>query len=132
MLHQEASNAELSSSLIVLQIKASAEAWTYCWLFSVEDMRNSHLKEVRAAWRGLVQFPLSVAMHTGTSRLTRYLLHSCISVDRLWLPVLRLPLPSPAVLFLALAAKSRTTSLLLVSHPLRHLHQNRPHVLWPE
>ncbi|CED82276.1 mrna turnover protein 4-like protein [Phaffia rhodozyma] len=37
---------------LIEAVRESADEWTYCWLFNVGDMRNSHLKEVRAAWRG--------------------------------------------------------------------------------
>lgn len=35
---------------LIDSIKESSDKWTYCWLFTVGDMRNSHLKDVRSAW----------------------------------------------------------------------------------
>ncbi len=37
---------------LVESVRASVDAYKYVWLFSVGDMRNDSLKEIRREWKG--------------------------------------------------------------------------------
>ncbi|KAH8104735.1 ribosomal protein L10-domain-containing protein [Cristinia sonorae] len=36
---------------LMQEVQANADKWSYCWLFEVGNMRNSHLKTVRKLWK---------------------------------------------------------------------------------
>jgi mRNA turnover protein 4 len=45
-----------SKVALVNEIRANIDQFDHVWLFSVGDMRNEGLKEVRAQWRGTGRF----------------------------------------------------------------------------
>ncbi|KAK4686408.1 mRNA turnover protein 4, partial [Tremellales sp. Uapishka_1] len=45
-----------SKQALVNEVRAQIDAFDHVWLFSVGDMRNEGLKEVRAQWRGTGRF----------------------------------------------------------------------------
>jgi mRNA turnover protein 4 len=45
-----------SKLALVNEIRANIDQFDHVWLFSVGDMRNEGLKEVRAQWRGTGRF----------------------------------------------------------------------------
>jgi len=36
---------------LMREVQENADKWSYCWLFEVGNMRNSHLKTVRKLWK---------------------------------------------------------------------------------
>lgn len=45
-----------SKHALVNQVRSQIDLFDHVWLFSVGDMRNEGLKEVRAQWRGTGRF----------------------------------------------------------------------------
>lgn len=45
-----------SKAALVNQLRSAIDEYDHVWLFSVGDMRNEGLKEVRAQWRGSGRF----------------------------------------------------------------------------
>ena len=45
-----------SKAALVNQLRAAIDQYDHVWLFSVGDMRNEGLKEVRSQWRGSGRF----------------------------------------------------------------------------
>ncbi|KAG8785777.1 mRNA turnover and ribosome assembly protein [Ceratobasidium sp. 428] len=37
---------------LIAQIRENAQKWKYAWVFTVGDMRNSALKDIRSQWKG--------------------------------------------------------------------------------
>ena len=49
-------STKASKSALVTDLQAEIDKYDYVWLFSVGDMRNEGLKEVRGQWRGTGRF----------------------------------------------------------------------------
>lgn len=49
-------STKASKQALVNEIRENVDKYDYCWMFSVGDMRNDGLKEVRAQWRGTGRF----------------------------------------------------------------------------
>ncbi|WWC89997.1 uncharacterized protein L201_004927 [Kwoniella dendrophila CBS 6074] len=49
-------STKASKQALVNEIRATVDKYDHCWIFSVGDMRNDGLKEVRAQWRGTGRF----------------------------------------------------------------------------
>ncbi|KAG9087351.1 mRNA turnover and ribosome assembly protein, partial [Ceratobasidium sp. 392] len=37
---------------LISQIRENAQKWKYAWVFTVGDMRNAALKDIRSQWKG--------------------------------------------------------------------------------
>lgn len=49
-------STKASKSALVQDVQSQIDHYDHVWLFSVGDMRNEGLKEVRAQWRGTGRF----------------------------------------------------------------------------
>lgn len=49
-------STKASKSALVTDLQNEIDKYDYVWLFSVGDMRNEGLKEVRGQWRGTGRF----------------------------------------------------------------------------
>ncbi|WWD15951.1 hypothetical protein CI109_100375 [Kwoniella shandongensis] len=49
-------STKASKQALVNEIRATVDKYDHCWIFSVGDMRNEGLKEIRAQWRGTGRF----------------------------------------------------------------------------
>jgi hypothetical protein len=49
-------STKASKSALVTDLQSQIDQYDYVWLFSVGDMRNEGLKEVRGQWRGTGRF----------------------------------------------------------------------------
>ncbi|ODN84631.1 hypothetical protein L202_00538 [Cryptococcus amylolentus CBS 6039] len=49
-------STKASKQALVNEIRENIDKYEHCWIFSVGDMRNEGLKEVRAQWRGTGRF----------------------------------------------------------------------------
>ena len=45
-----------SKAALVKEVRSQLDLYDHAWLFSVGDMRNEGLKDVRAQWRGTARF----------------------------------------------------------------------------
>ena len=49
-------STKASKSALVNEVRSQLDHYDHAWLFSVGDMRNEGLKQVRAQWRGTGRF----------------------------------------------------------------------------
>ncbi|WVQ78301.1 hypothetical protein IAT38_000386 [Cryptococcus sp. DSM 104549] len=49
-------STKASKQALVNEIRANVDQYDHCWLFSVGDMRNDGLKDLRVQWRGTGRF----------------------------------------------------------------------------
>ncbi|TCD70888.1 mRNA turnover and ribosome assembly protein [Steccherinum ochraceum] len=50
-LTKVAKKTKEQKSALINEVQQNADKWSYCWLFEVGNMRNSHLKIVRKLWK---------------------------------------------------------------------------------
>ncbi|KAF8755062.1 Ribosome assembly factor mrt4 [Rhizoctonia solani] len=57
---------------LISQIRENAQKWKYAWVFSVGDMRNAALKDIRTQWKGHRVYP-EEEVRPGLHVVTKYI-----------------------------------------------------------